>query len=60
LKSTGDANDDEVAHVAFALSRASQRGGSPLVSQTPHRRGEQKFSPAQSRDRMVFNCAAII
>ncbi|KEH43078.1 protein ALWAYS EARLY 2 isoform X3 [Medicago truncatula] len=52
LKSTVDGNDDEVEHVAFALSRASQRGGSPLVSQTPRRRGEQKFSPAQSRDRM--------
>ncbi|CAJ2628698.1 unnamed protein product [Trifolium pratense] len=52
LKSTGDANDDEVADVALALSRAAQRGDSPLISQTPHRRAEQKSSPAQSLERM--------
>ncbi|GAU42810.1 hypothetical protein TSUD_34540, partial [Trifolium subterraneum] len=52
LKSTGDANEDEVAHVALALSRAGQRVGSPLISQTPHRRAEQKSSPGQSLERM--------
>jgi hypothetical protein len=60
LKSTDDANDNEVAHVALALSRAAQRGGSPLISQTPHMRAEQKSSPAQSLERMVFNCPAIV
>ncbi|KAK7277936.1 hypothetical protein RJT34_22956 [Clitoria ternatea] len=49
VKSTVDANDDEVAHVvALALTKAAQRGGSPQVSQTPYRRVEQKFSPVQS------------
>ncbi|XP_004495723.1 protein ALWAYS EARLY 2 isoform X2 [Cicer arietinum] len=52
LKSTVDANDDEVAHVALALTRAAQRGSSPLVSRTPHRREEQKSSPVQSWERM--------
>lgn len=50
-------NDDEVAHVAaLALAEASQRGGSPQVSQTPYRRTEPiKSSPVQSWERMVFN-----
>ncbi|KAK8467928.1 hypothetical protein PHAVU_007G179500 [Phaseolus vulgaris] len=48
LKSTTDANDDEVAHVvALALTEAAQRGGSPQVSQSPRRRVEQKPSPVQ-------------
>ncbi|KAK7344238.1 hypothetical protein VNO77_13618 [Canavalia gladiata] len=52
LKSTVDANDDEVAHVvALALTEAAQRGGSPQVSQTPYRRVEQKSSPVQSGER---------
>ncbi|XP_028184337.1 protein ALWAYS EARLY 2-like isoform X3 [Glycine soja] len=52
LKSTIDANDDEVAHVvALALTEAAQRGGSPQVSQTPSRRVEQKSSPIQSWER---------
>ncbi|CAI8603455.1 unnamed protein product [Vicia faba] len=50
LKSTADANDDEAAHVALTLTRASQRGDSPL-SQTPHRRAGQKSSLVQSRER---------
>nr|XP_048323784.1 protein ALWAYS EARLY 2-like isoform X1 [Ziziphus jujuba var. spinosa] len=47
-------NDDEVAHVAaLALAEASQRGGSPQVSQTPYRRTEPiKSSPVQSWERM--------
>ncbi|CAK9159738.1 unnamed protein product [Ilex paraguariensis] len=41
LKLKEDANDDEVAHeIAIALAEASQRGGSPQVSQTPNRRTE--------------------
>ncbi|XP_016205527.1 protein ALWAYS EARLY 2 isoform X1 [Arachis ipaensis] len=53
LKSVFDANDDEVAHVAaLALTEAAKRGGSPQVSQTPHRRSQQKFSPVQSWERM--------
>ncbi|KAL2325514.1 hypothetical protein Fmac_024572 [Flemingia macrophylla] len=52
LKSNVDANDDEVAHaVALTLTEASQRGGSPQVSQSPYRRLEQKSSPAQSWER---------
>ncbi|XP_058760586.1 protein ALWAYS EARLY 3-like isoform X2 [Vicia villosa] len=51
LKSTADANDDEVEHVALTLTRASQRGDSPR-SQTPHRRAGQKSSVVQSREKM--------
>lgn len=55
-KSDIDDNDDEVAHVAaLALTEASQRGGSPQISQTPYRRTEHtKSSPVQSWERMVF------
>lgn len=51
-----DIDDDEVAHVAaLALTEASQRGGSPQISQTPYRRTEHtKSSPVQSWERMVF------
>ncbi|XP_061337996.1 protein ALWAYS EARLY 2-like isoform X2 [Gastrolobium bilobum] len=53
LKSTVDTNDDEVAHVAaLALTEAAQRGGSPQVSQTLHRRAEQKSSPVQRWGKM--------
>ncbi|KAJ4974391.1 hypothetical protein NE237_007565 [Protea cynaroides] len=42
LKSYVDANDDEVAHeVALALAEASQRGGSPHVSQMSNGRNER-------------------
>ncbi|TKY52226.1 ALWAYS EARLY 2 protein [Spatholobus suberectus] len=52
LKSTVDANDDEVAHVvALTLTEAAQRGGSPQVSKTPYRRVEQKSSPVLSCER---------
>ncbi|XP_020231534.1 protein ALWAYS EARLY 2 [Cajanus cajan] len=52
LKSTVDANDDEVAHVvALTLTEASQRGGSPQVSQSPYRRVERNSSPVQSWGR---------
>nr|KYP74331.1 Lin-9 isogeny [Cajanus cajan] len=53
LKSTVDANDDEVAHVvALTLTEASQRGGSPQVSQSPYRRVERNSSPVQSWHKM--------
>ncbi|XP_057425539.1 protein ALWAYS EARLY 2-like isoform X2 [Lotus japonicus] len=52
LKANADASDDEVAHVALALTNAAQRGGSALVSKTPQRRAEQNFSPVQSWERM--------
>ncbi|KAJ1387434.1 SANT/Myb domain [Sesbania bispinosa] len=52
LKSTVDANDDEVANVALALTKAAQRGGSPLVCQTPYRRAEQQSSPVPSGEKM--------
>jgi len=56
LKSTTDANDDEVAHVvALALTEAAQRGGSPQVSQSPRRRVEQKPSPVQRWEKKVLN-----
>ncbi|KAF9678015.1 hypothetical protein SADUNF_Sadunf08G0167900 [Salix dunnii] len=39
LKVKADAVDDDVAHeIALALTEASQRGGSPQVSQTPKRK----------------------
>lgn len=68
-KSSFDANDDEVALalaplVDEALTEAAQRGGSPHASQKSYKRSKQKFSPAQSRQRMVLNgsptCSAII
>ncbi|KAJ1377648.1 SANT/Myb domain [Sesbania bispinosa] len=52
LKSTIDANDDEVVNVALALTKAAQRGGSPLVCQTPYRRAEQQSSPVPSGEKM--------
>lgn len=53
-RSAVDTNDDEVAHVAaLALTEASQRGGSPQVSQSPYKRTEHgKSSPVQSWDKM--------
>ncbi|XP_052297494.1 protein ALWAYS EARLY 2 isoform X2 [Citrus sinensis] len=53
-RSAVDANDDEVAHVAaLALTEASQRGGSPQVSQSPHKKTEHgKSSPVQTWDKM--------
>lgn len=56
-RSDADTNDDEVAHVAaLALTQASQRGGSPQVSQSPYKRTEHgKSSPVQSWDKMVFD-----
>ncbi|XP_047148954.1 protein ALWAYS EARLY 2-like isoform X3 [Vigna umbellata] len=52
LKSTTDANDDEVAHVvALALTEAAQRGGSPQVSQSPCRRADKKPSPVLRWER---------
>ncbi|XP_022640908.1 protein ALWAYS EARLY 1 isoform X5 [Vigna radiata var. radiata] len=52
LKSTTDANDDEVAHVvALALTEAAQRGGSPQVSQSTCRRAEPKPSPVLRWER---------
>jgi len=54
-KSDIDDNDDEVAHVAaLALTEASQRGGSPKISQTQYRRTEHTKSPVQSWERIVF------
>lgn len=51
-----DTNDDKVARVAaLTLAEASQRGGSPQISQTSYRRTEHiTSSPAQSWERMVF------
>lgn len=61
-RSAVDANDDEVAHVAaLALTEASQRGGSPQVSQSPHKKTEHgKSSPVQTWDKMVFDCLFIL
>ncbi|KAM1051853.1 protein ALWAYS EARLY 2-like isoform X1 [Malus sylvestris] len=51
-KSEGD-NDDDIAHVAALLTEASQRGGSPQVSQTPYGRPVHiKSSSVQSSGRM--------
>lgn len=46
--------DDDVAHeIALALTEASQRGGSLLVSQTPKRK-RGKPSPVQKGSRTVI------
>lgn len=57
LKLKVDSVDDDVAHeVALALAKASQRGGSPQVSQTPNRRriDNIRLSPVQNGERMVI------
>ncbi|EEF49841.1 always early, putative [Ricinus communis] len=53
-KSENDDNDDEVAHVAaLALTEALQRGSSPQVSRTPHRRTERiESSSVRGWDKM--------
>ena len=58
LKLKVDSMDDDVAHeVALALAKASQRGGSPQVSQTPNRRRDNiRSSPVQNGERMVSTC----
>lgn len=46
--------DDDVAHeIALALTEASQKGGSPLVSQTPKRKRGTP-SPVQKDARTVI------
>ncbi|XP_011044502.1 PREDICTED: protein ALWAYS EARLY 3-like isoform X1 [Populus euphratica] len=52
MKVKADAVDDDVAHeIALALTEASQRGGSPQVSQTPKRKTKTP-SPAQHDEQM--------
>ncbi|XWS14047.1 hypothetical protein CRYUN_Cryun36dG0090200 [Craigia yunnanensis] len=52
MKLKVDAVDDDVAHeIALALTEASQRGGSPQVSRTPHRKTET-LSPVLNSERM--------
>lgn len=57
LKLKVDANDDDVAHeVALTLAEASQKGGSPQVSQTVNRRrGSIMLSPIRSGERRVMS-----
>ena len=56
LKLKVDASVDDVAHeVALALAEASQKGGSPQVSQTPNRRTRNIMSsPNRNVERMVL------
>ncbi|XP_022851476.1 protein ALWAYS EARLY 3-like isoform X2 [Olea europaea var. sylvestris] len=53
LKLNANVNNEEVAHeIAIALAEASQRGGSPQVSQTPNRRAESvMYSPFRNTQR---------
>ncbi|KAJ6351776.1 hypothetical protein OIU78_007634 [Salix suchowensis] len=52
FKVKADAADDDVAHeIALALTEASQRGGSPQVSQTPKRKTKMP-SHAQHDEQM--------
>uniref|UniRef100_A0A5B6Z075 SANT domain-containing protein n=1 Tax=Davidia involucrata TaxID=16924 RepID=A0A5B6Z075_DAVIN len=53
-RSKADPNDDDVAHeIALALAEASQRGGSPQVSQAPNRKMESVLlSPFRNSERM--------
>lgn len=54
LKAKMASIDDDVAHeIALALTEASQKGGSPLVSQTPKRKRGTP-SPVQKDSRMVI------
>lgn len=57
-KLEGD-NDDDVAHVAALLTEASQRGGSPQVTQKSYRRPVHMRSSVQSSERMVHNMASL-
>lgn len=54
------ATSDDVTHeIAMALTEASQKGGSPLVSQMPNRkigRGGSVPTPLRNRERMVSFC----
>ncbi|KAL3519017.1 hypothetical protein ACH5RR_021606 [Cinchona calisaya] len=52
LKMKAVTNDDDVAHeIALALTEASQKGGSPQVSQIPSRRTESVISsPARNAE----------
>lgn len=49
-----DAKDDDVAHeIALVLTEASQRGGSPQLSQTPNRKTKgATLSPVQNGGKM--------
>lgn len=53
-KQRADAKDDDVAHeIALVLTEASQRGGSPQLSQTPNRKTKGAMSsPVQNGERM--------
>lgn len=55
LKLNADANNNDVAHeIALALTEASHRGGSPLVSWTPKRKAKGTTpSPVRNGERMV-------
>lgn len=55
MKLESATNDDDVTHkIALALTEASQRGGSPQVSQTPSRRTESVMSsPARKAETKV-------
>ncbi|ONI28356.1 hypothetical protein PRUPE_1G139300 [Prunus persica] len=54
LKLNADANNNDVAHeIALALTEASHRGGSPLVSWTPKRKAKGTTpSPVRNGERM--------
>ncbi|PQQ19455.1 hypothetical protein Pyn_07840 [Prunus yedoensis var. nudiflora] len=55
LKLNADANNNDVAHeIALALTEASHRGGSPLVSWTPKRKAKGTTpSPVQNGERTM-------
>ncbi|KAF3787698.1 ALWAYS EARLY 3 protein [Nymphaea thermarum] len=55
LSSEGDPDDEVAQAAALTLAEASQRGGSPQVSQTPSRRTDQtRSSPAQNGEKKVM------
>lgn len=54
LKLQADDTDDDVK-IALVLTEASQRGGSPQVSQTPNRRTDSAMSsPVETAERKVL------
>lgn len=60
LKLKGDALDDDVAHeIALVLTEASQKAGSPQVSQTPKRKPETP-SPVRNGEHVVIYLMASI
>lgn len=61
LKAETATSNDDVEHVALALSHGLHRVGSPQVSGSPYSRKELgKSSPVKSRGKMVLICVYVL